>query len=199
MFSGAHMGLCSPSVSHSPALPQFSPLPDPADSWVLLALAGHLWDLNVPSSHYRKLDSFLDIHIPSINCHIGIYQKIQGLESWWKVIIRQPSTAAWNKLRSWAGASVWGQTRGVALSHRCSQISEDRNCLNPLKIQKGKGKGKWGWGAIPTEQTREWFLCILIFLNCVTGGDKYSCQVRLLRDFITEGKERKSIYRGVLS
>lgn len=100
MFSGAHLGLCSPSINHSPALSQFFPLPDPADSWVLPALAVRLWDLNVPSSHYRKLDSFFDIHLPFLNCHIGIYHKIQGLKSCWKVIIRQPSTAAWNKLKS---------------------------------------------------------------------------------------------------
>lgn len=29
-----------------------------------------------------------------------------------KVIIRQPSTPAWNKLKSWANASVWGQSCG---------------------------------------------------------------------------------------
>lgn len=108
----------------------------------------------VPRSHHRKLNSFLDIHPPSLNWHIGIYQKIQGLKSWWKVIIGQPSTAAWNKLKSWPGASVWGQTRGVALSLRCSKISDDRNCPNPSKIQKGKGKGRWGWGASPTSQSR---------------------------------------------
>lgn len=41
-FSEIHLGLCSPSVSHSPDLTQSPLLPEPADFSVLLALKGCL-------------------------------------------------------------------------------------------------------------------------------------------------------------
>lgn len=95
MFSGIHLGLCSPSVSHSPDLTQSPLLPEPADFSVLLALKGCLW-LKNPQIPLQKI-GWLPCPPLSFPNFLGFLRKYRaskaGERSWSGNHLQQPETS----------------------------------------------------------------------------------------------------------